>query len=139
MLTSKRYELQRRLDIDPELSNISVLGLDPGWTAATTIFREQITAVRIFMSIMQYVAPILCKVLANPLFRTPSKNGKDMLRACFDKKTFGEYPKAAYIDGCVMSHTPEWANDEAKQKELWKGSLELAKVKEGETVLKNWR
>jgi hypothetical protein len=38
-----------------------------------------------------------------------------------------------------MSHTPEWANDEAKQKELWKGSLELAKVKEGDTVLKDWR
>jgi hypothetical protein len=91
------------------------------------------------MSIMRYVAPVLCQFLANPLFRTPSRNGKDMLRACFDKKAFGEYPKAVYIDGSVMSETPEWANDEAKQRELWKGSLELAKVKDGETVLKDWR
>lgn len=62
-----------------------------------------------------------------------------MLRACFDKKAFGEYPKAEYIDGCELSHTPEWANDEVKQKAVWKGSLELAKVKEGETTLKDWR
>ena len=81
----------------------------------------------------------MCQLFADPLFRTPSKNGKDMLRACFDTKAFGEYPKAAYIDGSAMSHTPEWANDEEKQRNLWKESLEVAKVKDGETALKDWK
>ena len=82
---------------------------------------------------------IISVFASNPLLRTPSRTGKDMLRVCFDKKTFGEYPKAAYVNGSVMSHTPEYANDEAKQKELWKGSLELASIKEGDTVLQDWR
>lgn len=91
------------------------------------------------MSVMQYVAPLLCLLQENPLFRTPSKNGKDVLRACFDKKDVGEYPKAVYIDGTVVIPTPKYANDETKQNDLWKGSLELAGIKEGDTVLKEWR
>jgi hypothetical protein len=90
------------------------------------------------MSIMQYVAPLLCLVHENPLFRTPSKTGRDVLRVCFDRKDVSEYPKAAYFDGTAVKPTPRWANDESKQKELWKGSLELAGIKEADTALKNW-
>lgn len=91
------------------------------------------------MSVMKFVAPLLCLLQQNPLFRTPSKNGKDVLRACFNTKDVGEYPKAVYIDGTVVAPTPKWANDEAKQKEVWQGSLKLAGIKEGDTALKNWR
>lgn len=62
-----------------------------------------------------------------------------MLRVCFDTKAFGKYPKALYVDGSVLINTPEYANDEAKQKEVWEGSLKLASIEEGDTVLKNWR
>lgn len=138
MLILIRYELQRRLDADPELSNISVLGLDPGWVGATGIFRDHSPGIKIFMGIMRIFAAVLALISSNPLLRTPSRVGKDMLRVCFDKKAFGEYPKALYVNGSVLSVTPEYANDEAKQKELWEGSLKLAKIRGGDTVLKHW-
>ena len=53
LLKPHRYELQRRLDSDPELSNICILGYDPGWVGATTIFRDQASGVRVLMSILR--------------------------------------------------------------------------------------
>ena len=88
---------------------------------------------------LEWVSILLCLLLENPLFRTPAKTGRDVLRACFGKKDAGEYPKALYLDGTVVKPTPRWANDEAKQKELWAGSLKLVGMKEGDTVLKHWR
>ena len=133
-----RHELQRRLNDDRKLSNISILGYDPGWVPASSIFRDQTSAVKGFMAVMGLITPLLCRLLKNPLFRTPARNGRDVLRACFDKKEIGEYPKALYIDGTVITQTPKWANDEGQQKDVWKGSLELVGLKEGDTALENW-
>ena len=136
---SKRYELQRRLNTDPGLSNVSILGYDPGWVGATGIFRDQSWGVNAFMFLVQCFAVLLCMLQENPLFRTPAKTGRDVLRACFDKKDVGEYPKALYVDGTVVIPTPRWANDETKQREAWKGSLELIGMKEGDTALRDWK
>lgn len=75
---------------------------------------------------------------ANPLIRTVKKNGDDLLRVCFDQKTFGEYPKGVYINGSVLYHTPKEAHDEAVQGRVWKQSLVCAGIKEGDTILENW-
>ena len=58
---------------------------------------------------------------------------------CFDREKFGEYPKALYVDGGVLYKTVPEANDEGLQRRLWKESLGFAGVKEGETVLKDWK
>jgi len=73
------------------------------------------------------------------LIRTPSKTGADFQRVCFDRKAFGEYPKARYINGSELYHTPEEAGDEKQQKVLWEGSLKLAGIEGDDTVLDNWR
>lgn len=135
-----RYELQRRLDADPSLHNISVLGHDPGWVGGTGMVRNVPWKVKITLGIIIWaLGYIVAPFSSNPLIRTASANGNFLLMACFDTAVFGDRPKAKYLNGAVVGTTPPLANDEVKQKELWKGSLDLAGVKDGDTVLKNWR
>lgn len=94
---------------------------------------------KIILTLLWVLGYICTLFSSNPLIRTASKNGDDLLRVCFDKKAFGQYPKAAYVNGSVLSHTPKEANDEEKQKQLWEGSLKLANIREGDTVLENWK
>lgn len=75
---------------------------------------------------------------SNSLIRTNTRNGDDLLRVCFDREAFGEYPKALYIDGKVLYHAPKEAQDVEVQKRLWKESLVCAGVKEDDTVLEKW-
>ncbi|KAH6698127.1 hypothetical protein BKA61DRAFT_246555 [Leptodontidium sp. MPI-SDFR-AT-0119] len=133
------YELQRRLNADPTLSNISVLGHDPGWIGGTSLVRNSETAVKIAFSVLKVLALFTWMFSPNPMIRTPGKNGKFLLAVCFDREKFGEYPKALYVDGGVLYKTVPEANDEKLQKELWEKSLVFARVKEGETVLKGWK
>lgn len=60
------------------------------------------------------------------------------MRVCFDQETFGQFPKALYVDGAEIGDTSPESKDEEKWKRLWEGSLKLAEVKEGDTVLESW-
>ncbi len=134
-----RYELQRRLDADDDLSNISVLGHDPGWIGGTGISRNGPLMIKISMGTLYLLAYILAFFQTNPMIRTAKANGDYLLKVCFDRTTYGEFPKAKYIDGVVEYKTVPEANDEGKQKELWTASLGFASIKDGDTVLKNWK
>jgi hypothetical protein len=137
------YELQRRLDIDPVLSNISVLSVDPGGMA-TGIARDGPFAMRFLLA---WVIPALSQVIRllefvqpNGSLRRPATSATDLRRACFDEnEPLGKHPKAIALNGSAIGahQTPE-ALDEKKQKELWTGSLKYAEIREGDTVLKNW-
>ncbi|TVY41050.1 Protochlorophyllide reductase A-like protein, partial [Lachnellula occidentalis] len=134
------YEFQRRLDADSKLSNIAVLGLDPGWVGGTDITRNSPLTVKFFFeNILNLVGYIMSFFSSNPLIRTASKAGADLLRVCFDKKAFGEFPKARYINGSELYHTPEEAGDEKQQKSLWEESLKLVGIKGDDTILDNWK
>ncbi|KAG4438156.1 hypothetical protein IFR05_006367 [Cadophora sp. M221] len=132
------YELQRRLNADPALSNISVLGHDPGWIGGTSLIRNGNTTVKIAFAVLKVLALFTWMFSSNPMIRTPGKNGKFLLAVCFDREKFGEFPKALYVDGGVLYKTVPEAYDEGLQKELWEKSLVFVGVKEGETVLKGW-
>jgi hypothetical protein len=134
-----RYELQRRLNADSQLSNIAVLGLDPGWVGGTQIARNSPFIVTILLFILWLVGHITVLFWSNPLIRTAAKNGDDLLRVCFDKAGQNESLKAAYVNGTVVSATPKEAENKEKQDELWAGSLKLANINDGDTVLENWR
>jgi len=134
-----RYELQRRLDSDSQLSNIMVLGLDPGWVGGTQIVRNSPFLVMIFFSVVWLIGHVAVIFWANPLIRTAAKNGDDLLRVCFEDLGRGKSLKTAYVNGSVMSAAPKEAENEKKQKELWMGSLKLLDIKEGDTILENWR
>lgn len=87
----------------------------------------------------QYLAPVVNFFWPNHFLRTAAKTGDDLVRVCFGDK-FGEFPKAVYVDGAEIGArmNPE-AKDEKKQKELWEGGLKYAGIKDGDTVLAEWR
>ncbi|KAF2436944.1 NAD(P)-binding protein [Tothia fuscella] len=138
MMIMFMYELQRRLNDSPSLSSISILGLDPGWVT-TEIGRNSPFVARAIMQLFQVLAPPLSLFWPNIFVRTAKKTGDDLLRVCFDNKKFGEHPKAAYVDGSELGEPSEESKDSEKAGALWKGSLKWAGIKEGDTVLENWK
>ncbi|KAK4442605.1 NAD(P)-binding protein [Podospora aff. communis PSN243] len=106
------YELQRRLTNDPTLSNICVLGLDPGGMPTTILHRGNFV-----MSVI---------------------SAKDVLRAAFDVETLGQRPRAAYLNGAELWESSAESRDEGKQRQLWLDSVKLTGLQLGHTVLLAW-
>jgi hypothetical protein len=135
-----RYELQRRLNLDPTLSKVSVISLDPGTMAGTGIARSSPLYIRILMSyILVAIQYIMVSFSPNGMMRGPKKSADDLLLACFDEKELGEYPKSVYLTGSKKIDSSVESRDEEKQRRLWKDSLKLARIKDGETALKDWQ
>ncbi|KAH9903912.1 hypothetical protein F4778DRAFT_71996 [Xylariomycetidae sp. FL2044] len=132
-------ELQKRLNSDPVLSKISVLGLDPG-AMPTDICRRDSFATRVLVMkvLMPLINPICVYFWPNGTFRTPAKSGKDALRAAFDTETLGEYPKDVYLNGSDAWKPSKESDNESKREELWRDSVALANIVEGETALTRW-
>lgn len=134
-----RYELQRRLDADPALSTISVLGVDPGGMISNLTRRGSTTMV-LFMT---WVAPLFVGVSTwlspNGKLRATSKSAADVLRAAFDTARLGERPKAVYLNGSERGDTGVEAKDPAKGRQLWEASVGYAALKSGDTILSNWK
>ena len=61
-----------------------------------------------------------------------------MLHAFFDEEELGARPKAINLNRRVKEDTSAESRDKAKWKELWEGSVKLAGVRKGDTVLSNW-
>jgi NAD(P)-dependent dehydrogenase (short-subunit alcohol dehydrogenase family) len=138
------YELQRRIDADPELDKISVLSLDPGGMG-TGLVRDGPFLLRFLLAV---IFPIFTPMLwvwnyykPNGSLRTTEISARDLRRACFDEtEPLGMFPKAVALNGSEAgTHQTAEALDEKKQKELWEGSLRIANVREGDTVLKSWK
>lgn len=89
--------------------------------------------------IMPAVQSMAVHFWPNGVLRTNVKSAEDVLKACFDTKTIGEYPKAVFLNGSEKANSSLESRDEKKQKTLWVDSLKLVGLKEGDTVLQNWR
>ncbi|OTA55298.1 NAD(P)-binding protein [Hypoxylon sp. EC38] len=134
-------ELSRRISQDPALSKISVLGLDPA-AMISGLTRRSNWFVRVVL--LQFLgallAPILTWLSPNGDLRTTWKSAGDVLHACFDTDGgLGEHPNGVYLNGSLISDVGPEAKDDAKCRRLWKESLEYAQIKEGDTVLADWR
>ncbi|KAL7623685.1 hypothetical protein AAE478_005237 [Parahypoxylon ruwenzoriense] len=133
-------ELARRLPKDPALSRISVLGLDPA-AMMSGLARRSGWILRVL--IMQILGPLLAHLISwlNPDgdLRTTWKSAGDVVRACFDTKDLGERPNGVYLNGSIVADVGPEAKDETKCRRLWSDSLGYAGVKEGDTVLVDWR
>lgn len=136
LLTMSRIELQKKLNLDPSLSNISVLGVDPGAMPTDICRREgffiRVVAMKIIMPILN---PISLYFQPNGFLRTPRKSAGDVLRAAFDTATLGERPKGIYLNGTDPWPTSKEAQDEKKREDLWRDSLVLANVTKEDTAL----
>ncbi len=135
-----RYELQERLDQDPALSNISVLGVDPG-AMGTGLLRNSSWFLRnvAMKGVSMVVAPIATKLQPNGMLRTTAKSAVDVLRAAFDTAALGEHPKATYLDGDQVQEPSEEARDAGKRTLLWNDSVRYAELSDGDTLLARWR
>ncbi|CAN8100472.1 unnamed protein product [Discula destructiva] len=133
-------ELQRRLDADPKLSRICILGIDPG-SIATGITRRGPWLIRvlIFGIIVPLIARLAVWLNPNGPIRTIDRGTADILAAALGSdEPVGESPKAMYFYGSRVEEMTAEAQDEKKRRLLWKESLRYTGLTKGETVLTNW-
>lgn len=93
-------ELQRRLDEDPSLNNISVLDVDPG-AMPTTLTRRGSWLFSVLLSklMLPLLATLMSLFMRNPSIRTTDKSANDVLAAALTlTRPSGEAPKGLYMD-----------------------------------------
>ncbi|KAI0154505.1 putative short-chain dehydrogenase [Xylariaceae sp. FL1272] len=130
------HELQHRIDRDPVLSNISVLGVDPG-TMTTGLQRHASWFTRVF--IFQIVYPIMAFLIPNGLVRTTSRSASQVLRADFDSNDIlGEFPKGLYLFDDKLWESSAEAREAQKRKWTWTKSIQYTNLVAGETLLEAW-
>ncbi|KAK6818912.1 short-chain dehydrogenase [Apiospora arundinis] len=126
-------ELQRRLDADPNLNKISVLGVDPG-TMPTTIVRRGPWAMRVLLGriLMPMFAGLMVWLSPNGPLRTTQKSARDILAVGFEPGPV----KGLYFDGSARAEMSAEASDPEKQNLLWRESVGYAQLKPEETALR---
>ncbi|KAI1098023.1 putative short-chain dehydrogenase [Jackrogersella minutella] len=130
------FELQRRLDSDPELSGISVLGVDPGMmpTHITTMGLGWLirTILSVVMQVSNWLSP-------NGMMRLPHKSAGDVLAAALETNPpLSERPKGLYFNGSEPKEVGIEAKDAEKRAAVWKASLKYTALKKEETCLADW-
>jgi hypothetical protein len=130
-------ELQRRLDSDPNLNKISILGVDPGMMPTAITVGTLNWLIRLIFSVVARVASV---VSPNGLLRLPQRSAGDVLAAAFGTASpIGPRPKSLYLNGKVPKEISEEAKDVEKRASVWRASVQYAKLREGETCLTNWQ
>ncbi|CAJ2512826.1 Uu.00g009450.m01.CDS01 [Anthostomella pinea] len=136
-LTMMQHELQARMDADPALSKICVLGVDPG-TMISGLQRLAPFFIRVV--IFKVIYPLVLWLYPdNGPVRPPSRSAGDTLEAAFGNGEGGRLPKDKYFDGRTPLETGEESRDAAKREMVWKETVRLTGLKEGETVLADWQ
>ncbi|KAL9083519.1 MAG: hypothetical protein Q9165_008500 [Trypethelium subeluteriae] len=129
-------ELQRRLDSDPELNKISVLGVDPGIMATKITTGTPNWLVRFIFFVVTQVAG---RVSPNGMIRLPHKSAGDVLAAALGTDSpIGECPKGLYFNGAEPKEVGGEAKDAKKRESVWKASVQYADLKKGESLLVDW-
>ncbi|KAI1210113.1 NAD(P)-binding protein [Annulohypoxylon truncatum] len=135
------HELQRRLDQDPVLNNVSVLAVDPGGMA-TGIVRHSNWLVRVlvFRIFAGMLAGLLLLIWPNGTWRTPHKSARDVLAAALNDgpPPLSERPKGLYLNGSELGDYNFEAKDPKKGRAIWEGSVRFARLKADEIILKDW-
>ncbi|KAI1747596.1 putative short-chain dehydrogenase [Xylaria castorea] len=129
--------LQRRMSQDVALSQVCILAVDPGYMS-TGLQRHAHWFVRVV--IFQILFPISAWLVPGGPIRSPNTSASHVLRAAFDSGPgIGELPKGLYFDGIEPAETSMESRDTSKQDWVWKGSVNLTNLRQGDTVLGNWR
>ncbi|KAK8249759.1 oxidoreductase [Phyllosticta capitalensis] len=133
------HALRQRLDASPELSNIWIVGVNPGVMIHGNILSKVPNALmrhvagpmaQVFNQVMAHIKP-------NGMWRTTTKSGNDVVRAALylTEKELGENYKDSYMNGNELAKADELADDPGKQQELWDRTLAFIQLKENETAL----
>ncbi|KAI9657184.1 MAG: hypothetical protein M1821_003351 [Bathelium mastoideum] len=129
-------ELQRRLNSDPELNKLSILGVDPG-NMTTKIATGSLNW--LIQSIFFVVAQVAGRISPNGRIRLPHKSAGDVLAAALGTDSpVGEFPKGLYFNGAEPKEVSGEAKDAAKRATVWRASIKYTEPKEGESCLADW-
>ncbi|KAI0547062.1 putative short-chain dehydrogenase [Xylaria curta] len=135
-LIMMQHELQRRLDADPALSKICVLGLDPG-TMISGLQKLAPWFIRVLLFKVIYPF-VLYMNPDNGSVRPTSRSASDVLELAFRVEDGVGLPKDMYFDGRTPLETSKESRDSAKRELVWVETVKLAGLKEGETILRKW-
>ncbi|KAI1777005.1 hypothetical protein F4818DRAFT_332766 [Hypoxylon cercidicola] len=124
-------ELQDRLNRNPLLNNISILGVD-------RISRQH--PMYSFVSvIMPWVAGMLSWLQPSGMYRTPSRSARDVVAAPLGIGPMIDMDlKGLYFKGAAQSEVSAEAGDQGKRKMVWRGSVEYAGLQQADTALLHW-
>ncbi|KAI1464376.1 putative short-chain dehydrogenase [Daldinia caldariorum] len=135
-LVMMQHELQTRLDADPALNNVRVLGVDPG-TMISGLQRLAPWVIRVLL--FKIIYPFILYVNPNGPLRSTSRSAGDVLEAAFAVGEGGNPPKDKYFDGRTPLETGEESRDAAKRDMVWKETVRMTGLRETETILANWK
>lgn len=131
------HSLQRRLNQDPSLNKICVLGVDPG-TMATGMQRLAPWPIRILL--FKIIFPFIAWVMPKGPVRTPERSAADVLMAAMDNGPgLGEEPKEVYLNESEPFETSAESRDATKQAWVWEESVRFTGLTQDETALVEWR
>ncbi|WZH39866.1 Short-chain alcohol dehydrogenases/reductase [Fusarium acuminatum] len=136
----RRYgasKLLNRLAHDDKLSNITVVGLDPGVMGTDLTRRGSAVMYYGLKFVAPLVAPLLVKFSPNGDYRPAWKSAGDAIQLAFE--TEASAGKPLYLNGTDELETSKEAQDDAKRKALWTYGLEAAQIKQGDTILQDWQ
>ncbi|KAL2808896.1 hypothetical protein BJX63DRAFT_439088 [Aspergillus granulosus] len=125
-------DLNRRLQQDPELSNITVTAMDPGGIPNSRGQTQQKRVVRVFMAILNLLMPIL-KYLTT-IFRTSKDSGHDLVALSVGPEF---QAKRGYYIGLNKGEAASISHDKEVQRRVWEACWKWACLSPGETALQN--
>ncbi|KAK8112569.1 short chain dehydrogenase domain-containing protein [Apiospora sp. TS-2023a] len=142
-----QHELQARLDADPDPnlhSKVCVVGVDPG-PMATGMQRLAPWVIRVLF--FKVVFPMMAYLAPGRAFLNPtSRAAGDVLGAAgvgsgeaSAEEEGAALPKDGYFQNGVPMETSEESRDGAKRALVWRETVKLTGLKEGETALVNWK
>ncbi|KAF2009348.1 putative short-chain dehydrogenase [Aaosphaeria arxii CBS 175.79] len=135
-------ELQRRLDQDSALNNVSVLGIDPGLVNTGIVRQSGSWVLRVFL--WQLLLPALRVILgcfiSNGPLRSARKSASDIIAAALmsSPPPLSARPKALYLNGSELGIRNPEALDPAKGSMLWRDTIRYTQLESQETCLEHW-
>ncbi|KAI4594987.1 hypothetical protein KJ359_007238 [Pestalotiopsis sp. 9143b] len=130
-------ELQRRLDSDPTLSHISIVGIEPGSMGTDLVRRgDWFARVVFFPYIIPLLAPLMTWYQPNGVIRTISKSSADVVNAAFDTNPG---LRGKFLNGSELEDVVPEAADAKKRAMVWSDSVRYTQLTEDDTLLVNWR
>ncbi|KAI9737227.1 MAG: hypothetical protein M1818_005759 [Claussenomyces sp. TS43310] len=127
------YALNRYLEKDPSLSNITAVAINPGNLSDSRALRINTPKMIVYMSkyFIQPLRPLLR--LTDPTMRTAAEAGVDVVELATNKAYPGE---RGHLTLLKMDASSPASKDEEKQRKLWLKSAEWARVTRENTALK---
>lgn len=135
------FELQRRLDLDPRLQNISVLGIDPGLVNTGIVRRSNwFMRVLLWQWLLPTIAWAVLRFIPNGPFRSKKKSAGDIIAAAVGNgpPPLCSRPKGLYLNGSALGVRNPEARDPAKAAMVWQDTVRYTKLEKGETSLIYW-